>query len=343
MATVSDVAKLANVSTAIVSRVLNADPTLRIREATRQSVHDAARQLNYTPSHAARALRRSKAGVIGLAVQDASNPVYSEILAGAQAEAMRIGYGLLLADVDALAADDQAFRRIVLSGAIDGLLVQRGGASTDGLVTNIAAARVPMLLLNDIVSGDTPSIAVDDFGAARLAMRHLIELGHSRIGHLTVDGPASRSARRLQGWRDVLTESGHRPVEDWVVPGGHTADGGHAGMRRLLESAERPTAVFAGNVLAAVGAISACHEASVRVPEEMSIIGMHDVFLAEHLVPKLTVVKLPLREMGARAVALLLSLSAETGAVHETITDPAPLVIVRESTAPPPDAASPAG
>src|SRR5215217_4467543 len=181
MATVSDVARLANVSTAVVSRVLNGDPTLRIRDTTRESVHNAALELDYTPSHAARALRRSKAGVIGLAVQVASNPVYSEIMAGAQSEAMRIGYGLLLADVDAIATDEQAFRRIVLSGAIDGLLLQRGGPNTDSLVSKTAAARVPIMLLNDIVGGSIGSIAVDDYAAARLAVLHLTGLGHTRI------------------------------------------------------------------------------------------------------------------------------------------------------------------
>jgi DNA-binding LacI/PurR family transcriptional regulator len=107
-------------------------------------------------------------------------------------------------------------------------------------------------------------------------------------------------------------------------------------MRELLSRGELPTAVFAGNVLAAVGAISACSEAGIRVPEDMSIIGMHDVFVAEHLVPKLTVVKLPLREMGARAVSLLLSQSPESRGRHETIRDPAPEVIVRASTSAPP-------
>ena len=332
MATVAEVAKLARVSPGIVSRLLNEDATLRIRDDTRERVLDAARQLNYTPNYAARALRKAKVGVIGLAVHDASNPVYSEIIAGAQAEATRAGYALMLADVDALATDDQVFRRIMSSGAIDGLLLQRAGTESDTFVTKIASGKVPTVLLNDHARGLICSVAVDDYAAAYLATSHLIELGHRQIGQLRVDGPQSRSDQRTRGWSDALLHAGLVPSSDLVVEGGHTAENGYHGMQELLSVPRRPTAVFVANVLAAVGAMSACRDARVDVPGDMSLVGLHDISLAEYLSPKLTVVRLPLHEMGSRAVALLLEQLAGDEVRHETITDPSPVMMVRAST-----------
>lgn len=335
MTTVSDVAKRANVSVGVVSRLLNGDESLRVREETKERVRAAAAELNYTPNYAARALRNARVGVIGLAVHDASNPVYSEIIAGAQAEATKAGYALMLSDVDALATDDVVFKRVISSGAIDGLLLQRAGTTSDALVAKIAAGRVPTVLLNDRTRGPIGSVAIDDYSAAHLAVNHLIELGHRRIGFLQVDGPHSRSDRRRRGWRDALTAAGLDAPDAAVFPGGHTAEEGYRGMRQLLESADRPTAVFVANVLSAVGALSAAHDLGISVPGEVSIVGLHDVFVAEFLSPRLTVVRLPLFQLGARAIELMLQQLDNKPALHETITDPVPEMVIRASTAPP--------
>jgi DNA-binding LacI/PurR family transcriptional regulator len=335
VATVSDVAKLANVSVGVVSRLLNGDETLRVREETKGRVLAAAKELNYTPNYAARALRKAKVGVIGLAVHDASTPVYSEIIAGAQAEARAAGYALMLSDVDALATDDEVFKRVISSGAIDGLLLQRAGTSSDALVSRIAAGSVPTVLLNDRTRGSVGSVAIDDYAAARLGVAHLIELGHTEIALLHVDGPANRSDRRRRGWEDALEAVGLPAPVSMVVPGGHNPADGYRGMQRILAMPERPTAVFAANVLAAVGALSAANDAGVSVPGEISVAGLHDVALAEYLSPRLTVVKLPLYELGARAIRLVLEQSAGQAAKHETITEPAPMMVVRASTAAP--------
>lgn len=332
MATVTDVARHAAVSPGVVSRLLNGDETLRIRDETRQRVLAAAKELDYTPNHAARALRRARSGLIGLAVHDASNPIYSEIIEGAQAAAARAGYALMLADVDALATDDSMFKRVMSAGAIDGLLLQRAGTKADGLVTKVASGRVPTILLNDRTKKAVGSVAVDDYGAARLATEHLLELGHERIALLQVDGPATRTNRRRRGWEDAIRATGLIPDEGMMATGGHTADAGAIGMKKLLSGPVRPTAVFAANILAAVGAISAASEAGISVPRDLSVIGMHDFALASHLSPPLTAVRLPLRIMGERAVEMLLAQHDDGQVRHEVIASPAPELIVREST-----------
>jgi DNA-binding LacI/PurR family transcriptional regulator len=335
MATITDVARSAGVSPGVVSRVLNHDSTLKIKDETRQRVLAAASELAYTPNHAARALRKARVGVIGLAVHDTSNPVYSEIVAGAREAAAAAGYTLLLADVDGLARDDEVFKQVVASGAIDGLLLQRGGTATDAVVARIASSSLPTVLLNDRSRGATSSVAVDDRAAATLATRHLLDLGHRRVGHLRMDGPRSLSLQRLTGWREALLAAGVEPDPALVALGGHETDTGYAGLVALLALPQPPTAVVAANVLAGIGALTAAREHGVRVPADLSLIALHDVFVARHLHPALTVVRLPLRVMGSRAVHLLLHQIEGGGPQHDVIVEPPPELVPRASTAPP--------
>ena len=130
--------------------------------------------MDYSPNAAARALRMSRSGTIGLAVHDASNPVYTEIIAGAQDEATRAGYALMLADVNALAQGGAIFRRVISSGSIDGLLLQRAGTDADAFVSRLTEKRVPMVVLNDRTEGHLGSVGVDDYAASMLAMSHLL-------------------------------------------------------------------------------------------------------------------------------------------------------------------------
>lgn len=330
---ITDVAREAGVTPAIVSRVLNGDPTLQIRSATRERVVQAARKLDYVPSHAARALRHSRAGAIGLAVHDLANPVYGEIIIGAQRAAAEAGYVLLLADVDSLSKGDERFRRAVHGGAVDGLLLQRAGATSDREVLRTASARIPVVLLNDR-SSTQASVALDDAEGTRLATRHLIGLGHTRIATLSVGG-TSRSGARVRGWRQELTRAGLTAEARWQVHGGHTVDAGYGGMRELLAVPERPTAVVVGNVLAAIGAMTAARDAGLRIPADLSVVAFHDVVYAAHMVPPLTSVAMPLRELGAAAVTLLLEALAGAPPRQVVVKQPPPLLVDRGSAAPP--------
>jgi LacI family transcriptional regulator len=331
---ITDVARRAGVTPAVVSRVLNADPKLQVRAETRDRVLAAARELEYTPSHAARALRQSRSGTLGLAVHDMANPLYGEIILGAQKAAADAGYVLLLADIDGLARRDETFHRAVHGGAIDGLLLQRAGTASDSRIIRTASPRIPMVLLNDR-SSTLASVALDDLAGARLATRYLLDLGHTRIAHLRIGG-TQRSGSRVRGWRDALHRAGVEPEPAWLVDGGHTVETGVEGMRALLARRPLPTAVMVGNVLAAIGAMTAAREAGLDVPGRLSVIAFHDVLYAAHLVPALTTVAMPLRELGAAAVALLVE-RLDGGVPRQVVVrDPAPALRVRGSTAPPP-------
>lgn len=330
---ITDVARAASVTPAVVSRVLNGDPTLRVREATRGRVVAAARKLNYTPSQAARALRQRRSGALGLAVHDLANPVYAEIIIGAQKAAADADYVLLLADVEGLAGGDETFGRAVRGGAIDGLLLQRSGAKSDRQILQAAGAEIPIVLVNDR-SATRSSVALDDEAGTRLATEHLIDLGHTRIAHLQLGGP-SRSGARIRGWRHALSEAGLTANETWLVYGGPTVDLGYTGMCQLLGAADLPTAVVVGSALAAIGALTAARDVGVRVPHDISVVAFHDLALASHLVPSLTTVAMPLHGLGAAAVNLLLELLAGGTPRHLVLRDPKPHLVQRGSTAPP--------
>lgn len=330
---ITDVAREAGVTAAVVSRVLNADPTLQVRTETRDRVLAAARRLDYTPSHVARAMRHGRSNSIGLAVHEISNPVYGEIIVGAQKAATDAGYVLLLADIDGLARGDSAFRRAIYGGAIDGMLLQRAGTASDRRILREATDRIPAVLLNDR-STTLPSVALDDAAGARVATQHLIELGHRRIGHLRVGG-TGRSGDRVRGWRGALRKAGLEERPEWTVDGGHTVESGAKGMSELLAIGNLPSGVVVANVLAAIGALTAARDAGLSVPEDLSVVAIHDVSYAAHLNPSLTAVAMPLRELGAAAVALMLERLAGNDPRQVVVRDPAPVLIRRGSTGSP--------
>lgn len=334
MTTIVDVARASGVTPSVVSRLLNGDPKLRIRPDTRDRILGAVDRLGYTANSAARALRKARTGTLGLLVHDISNPIYAQIIAGAQQSATAHGYTLLLGDTDALAAGPGALDTMLAGRRVDGLLMQRAGVASDEVVEQIAAARLPTVLLNDWTTGGLSAVALDDVAAARLATEYLSDLGHTKIAHLA-GAPSHRARQRLVGYEQVVRERGLAAGAGLVGDGGWDVASGHAGMAALLAARPLPTAVFAANTLAAIGAMSAIAEAGLTIPGDLSLIAVHDVWFVEHLTPPMTTLDLPLRRMGRTAVDILLDAIAGAPAQHVLVKDPAVTVVPRASTAPP--------
>lgn len=341
----SDVAREAGVSAPLASRVLNGHPSARAAAETKARILEVAERLGYVPNVAARSLRASRTGLIGLVVHDLSSPIYLELMRGARAEAAAHQYFLVLGDIDELLADDDAFTIFVSGRRVDGLIVQGGHQVFDQRIGDIARA-VPTVVVNaparpdDSASG-AEQVAVshvypDEPGATRLLTEHLLGLGHTRIG--LVSGPRDSMTNRLreQGIREALeaAELGLRPED--LVYGDWSADSGRAGLRLLAErwldeGGGRPTALVAGNALIGIGILGAAAEAGLRVPSDLSVAAVHDTWISEHLVPTLTTVSLPLHEVGTAAVRQLL---APSGTPRDIVlTEPRPVLHRRRSTA----------
>jgi len=333
MATIVEVAKRANVTPAVVSRLLNGDPTLRIKPETRQRVLDVVKMLNYSPNPSARALRKARTGMLGLVVHDITNPVYAEIIVGAQQAAADASYTLLLGDADALAPGEDSLEALLKSRRIDGLLLQRAGTASDDVLARLAPSRLPTVLLNDWADSGISSVALDDLAAARLAVTHLVDLGHTEIAHLA-GAESYRARQRRLGYEQVLTKRG-LTREIHVAVGGWDIEAGRAAMTGLLDMRkQRLTAVFVANTLAAVGALAAIRDAGLRVPDDISIISIHDVWVAEHLAVPLTTVRMPLAVMGRTAVQMLVDQIDGQPAQRILVKQPEPVLIRRASTAP---------
>ena len=335
MARIVDVARHAGVTPGMVSRVLNGDPTLRVRDETRERIRAAAEELGYAPNPAARALRRASTGALGLVMHDLANPIYAEILSGAQQAAVAADHALLLGDADELARGERTLHTVLGGRRIDGLLLQRAGLPSDRVLAELAAARLPTVLLNDWAAEEVSSVALDDLAAARLATRHVLDLGHTAIAHLAGALDSHRARQRRRGFEQALAERRLTARPAWTAEGGWDVASGRAAARRLLDARPRPTAIVAANVIAAIGAVGAIKEAGLALPADVSLVAIHDVWFAEHMDPPLTTVALPLAEMGRVAVGVLLDEINGQPAQRILIKEPAPVLTVRGSTGAP--------
>ncbi|ASR35257.1 hypothetical protein BAY61_09940 [Prauserella marina] len=335
----ADVAAAARVSAPLASRILNADPLVRATPETKARVLEAAEQLGYVPNIAAKTLRQRRTGLLGLVVHNLSSPIYLDLLQGARTEAAANNYFLVLGDVDELLTDEEAYRILVNGKRVDGLIVQGGHGEFDQHIAEIARA-LPTVIVNappKLTGTVAPLVAPDEGAATRMLTEYLLALGHTRIGLISGPYESPTNVLRTNGVREALAEAGAILREEDTVHLTWSAEAGRAGLRELATRwdgpGDRPTALIGGNSLIGIGMLRAAAELDIAVPAELSIAAVHDTWISEHLVPSLTTVSLPLREMGETAVRLLLS---EPPRARQTIiSDPPPRLHVRASTAAP--------
>lgn len=300
----ASVAKAAQVSIGLASRVLNEDPTVRVRAETRQRIQSSAQRLRYVPQASARALRQQRTRVVGLAVHDLSSTIVVDLLEGARAEATARDYLLLLTDADEIAFNE-ASRRLYLGGArIDGLIMQDGHANLGGAIDEIAS-QLPTVVFNTPGRRLSPGVQVDEWLAGRRAADHLIAAGHREIAFIGGPDGTYTSSARLQGVKASMMDASldgslHVTHGDWTAPGGFDA------LQRLLVDAPRTSGVITANVITGTGALAAARHTSRSVPRTLSIVAIQDGWTADFTVPTLTTVALPLRDLGREAVRVLL-------------------------------------
>lgn len=331
--TLADVAALAAVDKAVVSRVLSNDPALRVRDETRQRVLDVVEQVGYRRNVNARSLRTSRATAIGLVIPTYDNPVYTAIVNGAAAGAVAHDSFLLTASLTTLEIAGESATDLIATGRVDGLLL--AGQSLDTSLNASVVNMAPVLSVNRRVSGFDRWVVLDDEGAARVAVQHLVKLGHERIAHIAGTPTADTAIRRRTGFLDAMSDSGLTVGDGMLVEADYTLEGGALAASKLAALDERPTAIVVANVSSAVGALFALRSGGVSVPYDTSIIAIHDLPLARFIEPALTVVSMPLHELGRRGVELLMTKPGDE-IVNEVVRGPMELV-ERSSTSPPKD------
>jgi len=340
MANLKDVARRAEVDPSTVSRVLRGDPSQAVRPETRERIIVAARELRYRPNALARGLRTRRTDTIGLIIPDVFNLGFAEVTHGIQAAAAEAGRLVLLIEANGLTDDgdrtlrtEDEYAQLIADGRVDGLIVAFATVD-DHLVAQLAERRIPLVLVNRRTAGVHGSVVVDDDRGSSVAVAHLLELGHRRIGYVGLAAATDTAQRRERGYRRALERAGIVLQPSWMSAAEPTLSGGRSAMERILEqpSAERPTAIFVASLLGSVGVLSAARAAGVRIPQDMSVIAFNDHELAEHLNPPLTTVWMPNLEMGRQAVRMLLR-ALEGEGVADLMIAESPRVVRRGSTA----------
>ena len=330
MATIKDVAAGAGISYTTVSHVVNG--TRPVSDPVRSKVEAAIAELGYVPSGVARSLRVRATGTLGLLVPNASNPYFAELARGIEDHAERNGYSVILCNSDDDTDKQLRYLRVLLERRIDGLIVATV-ASDAAFAEALANLRVPLVLVDRSLDGvSADQLRVDHEQGAYLATRHLLELGHRRIA--CIGGPASTQVAQLRaaGYRRALDEAGIEARA--VVDCPFTSPAGHAAAQALLAGEQRPTAIFAGNDMIALGVLRAAAERQLQVPQQLSVVGFDDIEVSRYLHPALTTVGQCIGALGEQVAARLLERIRTPGlAVAQRLIEP--ILVLRESSAAP--------
>ena len=307
----------ANVSHQTVSRVINSDP--RVNEPTRARVLDALRELDYVPNAVARSLTSARTHTLGLVTANVSDHAFGQTVAGAEAEARRRGFYLLVGSVEDASKEDEeeAYLQILLQRRVEGLILDWPTLLGRGEATlKLAAARVPVVLVAATARLEGIwSVDIDNRQAGRDATAYLVAQGHRSIA--TITGPIDWSSARdrLDGYCDAMQAANldvdpHRiqRCPDWGPESGRAAVG------RLLDAGLRFTSVFVQSDLLAVGVIAELRRRGLRVPEDVSIVGFDDIPIAGFLDPPLTTMRQPIRELGELAASIVVGAITDGGA-----------------------------
>jgi LacI family transcriptional regulator len=313
------------VDVSTVSRVLNGTPEDVARAASRETadaIREWAARLDYRPNPHAKSLRTARSNLVGVLVPRLSDIVLATIYEGIEDAAARHGLATFVMNSHDRPAEQRARTELALSRRVDGLVF--GDAHSDGaFVAEVAARRIPFVLVSRHVGGH-PSVTCDDYRGGRLVAEHFIELGHERAGVIAGEPFASTGLDRTAGFVDRYREAG---IKVPAVHSGFDAAGGRTAAEQLLRGS--PTAIFAVNDFAAIGALGAVRDAGLRPGEDVAVAGFNDTPLAAALPLPLTSVRSPMHEMGTRALELLVSVLGGETPESERLE---PELVVRAST-----------
>lgn len=310
--TQQQVAKVAGVSRTTVSLVLNDVPDTHISSETRQRVRNAARRLDYYPDAAARRLASGKTRTIALVWHRGPDRTYRDVflpglLEGIGRAARRYGYHLLFRSVE-VDDPDGSWIELIRGRHTDGLILS-GPRYDDPCIRDLHHRGFPIVLHGRLGGASIPSVDVDNVRGARMAVDHLLGLGHRRVATIT-NAPLAYAAsrQRLEGYRWALRDAGTPDNDAWVCQGNFDEESGYEAIRRLLMLRPRPTAVFVASDVVAMGALRALHEKGVSVPNQMAVVGFDDITAARFITPALTTVHVPTFGLGWSAAELLIRL-----------------------------------
>lgn len=331
---IKTVAQLAGVSIATVSRALKS-PEI-VSPDTLERVREAVRECGYTPNSAGRTLRTQRSGNVVVIFPDITRPFNAGIISGIESVAHELGYCLLLGNTRGQQEREHACANMVSSRQADGMILLSANLPFPAPASRSDPDRLPPLVnaSEPLVDSGFPKVLIDNVAGARLAVEHLIGLGHRRIAIITGE-MASPSARdRLDGYKMALSGAGLPVNSDYIQYGNYCPEAGISCTTRLLQLDPPPTAIFCCDDEMAIAAMQVARSMNVSVPGQLSLVGFDDIWCCEHQNPPLTTIRQPMVKMGEISMRILFDLIDGKPPAEETIYLPVEL-IVRGSTCPP--------
>lgn len=332
MATMKDVAHLAGVSTATVSRALMSPE--KVSASTRKKVEQAVLEASYSPNSLTRNLRRNETKTIVVIVPDICDSYYSDIIRGVEDTAVEHGYLVLLGDSGQQKKRENSFVNLIFTKQADGMLLL--GANLPFDVSKPEQKNLPPLVMACEFAPDLelPTVHIDNLTAAFEAVNYLTQLGHKQIAQITSEPQAALTQFRIQGYQQALRRAGVTVNPAYTVSGENAFASGARAMTTLLSLPIPPTAVFCHSDVMAIGAMQQAKRLGFRVPQDISIIGFDDIEFAEYCDPALTTMSQPRYDIGQQAMLLLLKiLKGNDIQIGSRLLDAK--LVLRESVAPP--------
>lgn len=303
---IADVARLANVSKATVSAVINNRPG--VSPQTRENVLRIIKKLNYRPNLVARSLSVRATKSIGLVIKEIDNPHFARVIKGVFNFYSRQGYTVILGSSEHSPEKEQLSVEALTNQRVDGIIVSplQSSQSDFGYLAELIARKYPLVTLGEVKNYATNVVDIDNEAAAHKAVSYLISRGHRKIAYLSGPPFSAHSKDRLRGYQQALIDNGLPIDSRFILDAGPYFENGYSRGKQLFSSDDRPTAVFCYNDLVAIGLIQALQELGLRVPEEAAVIGFDDIDFCRFARIPLTTVHVPAYEIGEKAAELLM-------------------------------------
>ncbi|MEQ2129025.1 LacI family DNA-binding transcriptional regulator [Caldanaerobacter subterraneus KAk] len=330
--TIKDIARLANVSVTTVSRVINNKPE-GVSEETRQKILKLVKELGYQPNAIARGLVTKKTKTIGLIIPDISNPFFPDIARGVEDSAHIYGYNVFLCNTDDNLEKESEYIRALKEKYVDGIIFTSSVPSDYQHIMELVRDGVPIVMMDRrMESEEIYGVFIDNYEGGYLATKHLIDLGHRKIGCITGPLKVKNARERLEGYKRALLDNGIEVDERLIFEGDYKINSGIIGTEKLLNDNKDITAIFACNDLMAYGAYKTIRSYGYKIPDDISVVGFDDILLSQIMEPQLTTIRQPAYDMGLTAARMLIKL-IEGKKVSKKIIIFKPQLVIRQSTA----------
>ncbi|MBU1097070.1 MAG: LacI family transcriptional regulator [Ignavibacteriae bacterium HGW-Ignavibacteriae-2] len=305
-ATIKEIAKIAKVSIATVSRALSNDP--KVIEETKQLVLKVASDLNYNPNLLARNFVKRKSNLIGLILPDIADEFFSEIIRGVDDTALRSNYFTMVISSHKNRSLVESIQTLMGGGLAGGVIILIPYLSED-IKSALNNERIPFVIISgDNGLGSYSTISIDNYNAAYEMTQYLItQKNYTKIAFITGPADNNDAAIRQLAFKEACRNNGIRIKKSWIVEGNFSKESGEEACRKLIDSKDKPEAIFAANDMMALGCYEAIQSKGLKIPKDIGVVGFDDILLARFMNPPLTTVKVHINELGIMAAELLIS------------------------------------